>query len=407
MPAFARRREALTIPNSKFPIPNSQLIPLRLYYFFTGTSGFLIPFLSLFYVERGLTGTQIGWLGTIGSLTALVVAPLWGRWSDRIPHPRGLLQFSILGSAIFFLFLSQQHAFWGIALFVLLQALIISGAEPIGNSLAMGAVEGEKKAGFGSIRMWGSLGWAVSSLMSGWLIERIGLFAAFIGNTFSAGMGILTLFFIPMKAKIAPSTARPRTRELIRQFRGDRGMVGLAVALALLWVTRMGTYQFEPIYMKQLGAGETLIGLSSMLGALPELLGMLWADRLVRLHGAHTVLKWGILLFAGTALGVVLLPSIPTLIAMRAVSGIAFSFYWVALIVFINERAPLGQTATTMALYLVTLRESVGMVGAPLSGMAFDAFGAYWLYPLAVGGTLLSWWILNWTTSEKRKLATP
>ncbi|HNB55214.1 MAG TPA: hypothetical protein PK530_24900, partial [Anaerolineales bacterium] len=62
--------EALTIPNSKFPIQNSKLLPLRLYYFFTGTSGFLLPFLSLFYVDRGLSGTQIGWLGTIGSLTA-------------------------------------------------------------------------------------------------------------------------------------------------------------------------------------------------------------------------------------------------------------------------------------------------------------------------------------------------
>ena len=385
----------------------SSLRPFRLYYLFTGTSGFLLPFLSLFYVDRGLTGTQIGWLGTVGSLTALVIAPLWGRWSDRIPHPRGLLQFSILGSAIFYLFMSQQHDFAWIALFVFLQALSISGTESISNSLVMDAVEGEEKAGFGSIRLWGSLGWALSSVVSGWLIERVGLFTAFVGNTFSAGMGILTLFFIPMKAKTAPSTVRPRTRELIRHFREDRAMVGLALALSLLWVTRMGTYQFEPIYMKQLGAGETLIGLTSMLGALPELAGMLWADRLVRSRGSHTVLKWGLLLFSGTALGIVVFPSIPTLITMRVLSGIAFSFYWVALVVFINERAPLGQTATTMALYLVTLRELVLMAGAPLSGMVFDFFGAYWLYPIGVAGTLLSWLVLNLLVSGERSLVKP
>ncbi len=379
--------------------PRPSLWPIRLYYLFTGTSGFLLPFLSLFYVDRGLSGTQIGWLGTIGSLTALLIAPVWGRWSDRIAHPRGLLRFSILGYAALHLLMSQQHAFAWIALMVLFQSLMIAGAEPITNSLAMGAVEGEEKAGFGSIRLWGSLGWAVSSLVSGWLIERIGLIVAFVGNAGGAVLGVLVIGFIPMKEKKAVSTVRPRTRELIRLFQKDRAMVGLAISLSLLWVTRMGIFQFEPIFMQQLGAGETLIGLTSTLGALPEVLGMLWADRLVRVHGSHGVLQWGLLLFVGTAAGIVILPSIPVILTMRVISGIAFSFYWVALIGFINERAPLGQTATTMALYLVTLRELVSMAGAPLSGMAFDVLGAYWLYPISVVGALLSWLVLRMTVS--------
>ena len=382
--------------------PRISLWPIRLYYFFTGTSGFLLPFLSLFYIERGLSGTQIGWLGTVGSLTALLVAPLWGRWSDRIAHPRGLLRFSLLGSAAFYLLLSQQNNFWGIALIVFFQSLAISGTEPISDSLAMGAVQEEEKAGFGSIRVWGSLGWAMASFVSGWLIERMGLFIAFVGNAIGSIFSVLTLAFIPVKEKNVNATARPRTRELIHNFQKDRAMVGLAISLAVLWLTRMGTYQFEAIFMQQLGAGETLIGLTSTLGAIPELLGMLWADRLVHRYGSHTVLKWGFLLFAGTAAGIVIFPTIPAIIVMRAASGIAFSFYWVALIVFVNERAPLGQTATTMALYLVTLRELVSIAGAPLSGMAFDFFGAYWLYPIAVAGTLLSWFILRLSVTGKR-----
>jgi MFS family permease len=247
------------------------------------------------------------------------------------------------------------------------------------------------------------LGWALSSVLSGWLIERIGLIVAFVANAGGAVLNALILSLIPMKEKKVQShPSGSRTRDLIRQFRTDRAMVGLAVALSILWVTRMGMFQFETIYMKQLGAGEGLIGISSMLGALPELAGMLWADRLVRLRGSHAVLKWGILLFSVTALGVALFPSIPTLIAMRVLSGIAFSFYWIALVVFINERAPFGQTATTMALYLVTLRETVSMAGAPLSGLAFDTLGAYWLYPIGVAGTLLSWVILRFSVTGKR-----
>ncbi|HLF91675.1 MAG TPA: MFS transporter [Anaerolineales bacterium] len=385
--------------------PRLSLWPIRFYYLFTGMSGFLLPFLGLFYVDRGLSGTQIGWLGTIGSLTALLIAPFWGKWSDRIAHPRGLLRFSLIGSATFYLLMSQQRDFIQIALIVLFQSLIIAGMEPISDSLAMGSVQEEEKAGFGSIRVWGSLGWAMASFVSGWLIERIGLIVAFFANAGGAILSVMTLSFIPMKAKkVQTNQERPHTRGLIRYFQKDRAMVGLAIALSLLWVTRMGVFQFEPIYMQQLGAGETLIGLTSTLGAMPELFGMLWADRLVRLHGSQCVLKWGILLFAGTAAGVALLPTILTIITMRSVSGIAFSFYWVALIVFINERSPLDQTATTMALYLVTLRELVSIVGAPLSGMVFDFLGTYWLYPISVAGTLMSWLILRMSVTGKRSL---
>ena len=48
---------------------------MRIYYLlWTGAGGFIFPFISLFYADRGLSGTQMGWLGTIGSLVALVGA---------------------------------------------------------------------------------------------------------------------------------------------------------------------------------------------------------------------------------------------------------------------------------------------------------------------------------------------
>jgi MFS family permease len=64
---------------------------LRLYYFLLiGGGGFLFPFINLFYTQQGLSGTEIGLLGTFASLAALIAAPWWGRRSDVASQPRRL-----------------------------------------------------------------------------------------------------------------------------------------------------------------------------------------------------------------------------------------------------------------------------------------------------------------------------
>jgi hypothetical protein len=83
-------------------------------------------------------------------------------------------------------------------------------------------------------------------------------------------------------------------------------------------------------------------------------------------------------------------------------SGLAFSFFNVALVVFIDERAPLGQTATVLALFTSTLRGLIQIMASPLSGLAFDAFGAYWLYVIAAIGSLIGWIVLLIFVSGKR-----
>ena len=63
---------------------NRNLTFIRLYYlFWLGAGGFIYPFISLFYKQQGLSGTQMGLLGTIGSIIGLISAPLIGQISDN------------------------------------------------------------------------------------------------------------------------------------------------------------------------------------------------------------------------------------------------------------------------------------------------------------------------------------
>src|SRR5512136_1718062 len=241
--------------------PQRNLWTLRLYYFLLiGGGGFLFPFINLFYTQQGLNGTEIGLLSTVASLVALIAAPWWGRRSDATAHPRRLLQFGLLATSLCMLALSQQPIFAWMALIVTLDALLSVGVPPLSDVVAL-TVTKQGRAGFGSVRLWGSLGWAVTALVGGWLIEQTGLFSMFAGYALSglAGVGLVALIRMPRMNQLpARGKAEPKNvsvRDTSRALLNDRALVGLAIALSVVWFATSGYHQFEPVYLEQLGAG--------------------------------------------------------------------------------------------------------------------------------------------------------
>ena len=380
---------------------------LKLFYFvFIGAGGFLIPFLNLFYERRGLSGTQIGILGTVGAVTALLAAPVIGRVSDRMGNPGRVLQITIILSAFFYLVISQQTMFLPIAFLTIFVTIADSGIGPLSTMLALDTgIEGQENR-YGSVRVWGSLGWAIIVLLAGFLVEKAGLFTSFAGYAvmFLLSAGILFAFQAPKKP--AQSTERTSQRDLVRRLMRDRAMVGLALSLTLLWVARAGIWKFQALYLDSLGAGEGLIGISSMVGSVIELPGMFIADRIAQRRGSHRLLGLTYLLYSLTAIMVLLLPRIPTIIASEAIGGLAYSFLTVSVVMFINERSPLGQTATVMALYTVTLNGLTSIFSSPLSGVIFDTYGPYWLYAVSATGCAAAYVVLSRMVSGKRSRLT-
>jgi MFS transporter, PPP family, 3-phenylpropionic acid transporter len=390
---------------------------LRLYYFLLiGGGGFLFPFINLFYTQQGLSGTEIGLLSTIASLVALIAAPWWGRRSDATAHPRRLLQFGLLATSLLMLALSQQTAFAWMALIVGLDALLSINVAPLSDVVAL-AVTRQGRAGFGSVRLWGSLGWAVTALLGGWLIEQTGLFTMFAGYAISgfASITLLALLKMPRwgkpnlgqsadqtEAASAVAAPTPHLRQSFRQLTRDRTLLGLALALSVLLFAINGIRQFEPVFLAQLGAGETIIGLASTIGAAVELPAMLWVDRLRRRYGSGQLLRTSFLLYIAVALSVVIEPTIPVILFSHVIDGVAYSFYAVALVMFIGEVAPDRQVTTMMAVFTVTLPALIRMASAPVGGWVFDVRGAYALYVIGVIGSALGWLIMKVMVKDRR-----
>lgn len=157
-------------------MPRQQsLIPLKtLLFSFHATNTIMISFLPLYLSFKELNGTKIGWVLAVGPLASIISQPVWGYLSDKYKTVKWMIVICIIGllcsSLIFF---QMEH----LQTILLVGAILYFFSSPVG---ALADSLGQRQAddlnvSFGTIRTWGSLGFAISALLIGELLERIGI----------------------------------------------------------------------------------------------------------------------------------------------------------------------------------------------------------------------------------------
>lgn len=377
---------------------------LRLYFFVMfGGAAFLWPFISLFYARQGLDGVQIGVLVSIGSGVALLFAPLWGRWSDRSPRPARLLQLALIGSAVISLVLGFHKAFLWLLLLTILNATVTCAIMPLGDSLALGVADREH---YGSIRMWGSLGWAVTVLIAGWLIEKTTIMSGFYGFAAILIGAALLLFLVPdEQARGEQAGPPPQRAGSVRALLGSRNLLALAGAVCVWYFIEGGFRSFEPLYLDQLGAGESVLGLLNMLRALTEIPALLWADHLARKHPPSLLIIVALVARGLACAAIVAFPAVPVIVLVRTIDGLSNAFLYVGIVVFIGKYAPVGQRSFAITVITSTLVNLVILLNGPFSGWVFETVGGYWLYVIALGGYVIGLVVFTSIKNGKGRIA--
>ncbi|RYG44808.1 MFS transporter, partial [bacterium] len=215
----------------------------------TSTMGFLQPFLSLYMEAGGLTRSQIGISQGLGAALALLIQPIIGRWSDRLDARRPFIAASALmamGAYLAFPYARGFAAFAGLAALGAngLVYLNAAGAVMIGRMVQ--ARSGG--AAYANLRVWGSVGYIVVSMISGQLVGprlaagREGLEPVFRFGPFLFLVIALMAFSLPdakREASAGPAQKAPLTSNL-RWFLIAFGLYNLAL---------YGATGFLPIFM--------------------------------------------------------------------------------------------------------------------------------------------------------------
>jgi PPP family 3-phenylpropionic acid transporter len=378
--------------------------PFSFYFFNFAAIATLLPYLVLYYEELGLSGRQMGFLTALPPLVTLVSAPLWTGVADSTHRHRLVLSLSLLGCILAILAVSTVSTFWALLPLVVLFAFAIAPSGSLADTATMHML-GDEKEKYGRVRIGGSFGWGIASVIAGVVIELTGLHSSFY--MFSVLMFVtllvgLKLVFPRVISKVSVQhgliTLLGKPRWILFLSLAFIGGIGLAV---------VNTYLFY--YMGELGSSKTLMWIGMVIATLSEMPVLFFSNRLIKRFNA-----FGLLLIGLAATGVRLLlfamVNIPVgIILVQLMSGLTFPLIWVAGVTYANEHAPVGLNATAQGIFGSVLMGFGAATGNFLGGFLIDSQGTQFMYMFF--GILVLGALLLFTLIERRlpeeAMATP
>ncbi|HEU4965255.1 MAG TPA: major facilitator superfamily domain-containing protein 6 [Bacilli bacterium] len=350
---------------------------LSLYYLlFFSAFGAMAPLLPLFLKEEGLSGTQTGLIVAVGPVMTVLFQPVWGMLCDRFNAQRTVLMITLSLAAV----LSALYPLaGGFLLFFLLFAgmsMFHSSGVPIVDSIALNYVH-QHGGDYGSLRLWGAIGFAAASWAAGRLAEGVGLSVIF---WFYAAAYVLCVLLTPKLPRESNRMGSVDLRKGLKVLLGHPRFLLFCLATFLIFGTIQANNSYYGIFFTEIGGTVAGVGLSFLIAAGSEAPVMRLAGPLVRrfgllpmlvIAGLISSLRW---IFYGTE------PSSTLVLSLLFVQGLSVGLYIPAAAQYVREIAPEGIKVTALGIYSAIGNGLGSMAGTMVGGYLLDRAGIFQTY---------------------------
>lgn len=374
---------------------------LSAYYFsYFAFVGAFAPYFTLYLQSLHLSATHIAILMSLMQLMRMLAPNLWGVLAERtglpLPIVRVSAAMSLAGFSAFFF--STEFA----VLFAAMAAMAFfwSAALPLVESVTFAHL-GEQGHRYGSIRMWGSVGFIAATLALGHLLESmpirglLGILAAILGAIFLCSLAVPAASPRPPEHDAGSMRATLRRPEV-------RALLG---ACLLMSAAHGALYVFYSIHVVALGYPKAFVGWLWTLGVVAEIAVFAVMPRLMRRFRARDILLFS---FACAVLRFLLIgwgaERLGVLLFAQLLHGATFGAYHAAAIAVVNRWFPGRLQSHGQALYGSLSFGAGGMIGGLISGYTWDTIGPAWTYTLGSAFALagLAWLALGWREDGRR-----
>jgi len=349
-------------------------IKLLVFLYFS-TIGILLPFLPLLLQSRGLDAGQIGILLAIGPFVSMLVQSPWGYLSDRLQTVRKVIILQISVTFLLSLVLFQLHSFYWLIPVMFLFYAFAWPPIPLLDCLVLATIR-EAGGSFGSYRLWGSLGFALTALAAGTTLAAVGIERV---NYIYQGLLLLALL-LAFLAHDAPPAGRPATPAQLGALVGRREVLVFLLFIALISTTNKANDAFLGIYIHELGGTEAEVGWAWTVGPLSEvpvfaLSGLLFARfnelALLALAAAIYSLRWFLFTTTGDPYAVILI---------QLLHGLSFGLFYMSAVSYISKIVPPELRASGQGLLSTFAGGVAGIAGSLLGGFVMDEMDSRYLY---------------------------
>lgn len=385
------------------------------------------------YLTKGniaASGAQTGLAYGTQCLGAIIAPFIIGMIADRFFAAQKILGVLHLVGAGLLYYISTQTAFTSFYSLLLIYMIVYMPTLALVNAIALKQVSDAEKQ-FGSIRMWGTIGWIIAGLLIAWMAwepssevmeagsragatveEKAALVAAasrlqityVVAAVVAAAFGIFSFFLPntpPPKAGKTVSVAEVLGLDALKVLK-DKNYLVFFIASILICIPLAFYYGQTNQFLGEVGmpkaAGKMTMGQMSetlFLFLMPLFFARFGTKKMLLIGMAAWVVRYALFAYGDTG------SNMWMLYAGIILHGICYDFFFVTGQIYTDQKA--GERVRSSAQGLITLATyGVGMyIGFYLAGMYVDKYKtgdlhnwqAIWIFPclFALGVALLFW----------------
>jgi MFS transporter, PPP family, 3-phenylpropionic acid transporter len=343
----------------------------------------ILPFLPIVLKDRGLSAAEIGVVLSVAALAGFISTPLWGHAGDgRLGAERALVVASIAAAAAAIPLL-LAHSFLALTIVVVLITAARSAMASLSDAIALEHL-GDDRAQYGRVRLWLSLGWAISACVWGLALQWGSL----------DWLPWIYVGCVLVVAVAAHSVGGERTaREASPAGTRRTMLIALApflLSLLLLFAAFNATFSFISLRIRELGGGLFVVGAATALQAVAEAPVMRITPRLNRVLGHRALYVVGSLFFIVSFVAWAFLDDPLVIALVKLVAGVGFALVYVGSVLLVDDLVPPGLRGTGQGLAKAVTFGLSPILGSLAGGAIYDYAGPRALFLACAGAALLA-----------------
>lgn len=310
---------------------------LAVYFMAYGGLACYFPFLAVYFKDRGLTYIQTGIAFSLISTVSILAQPIMGYIADKYLNKKQVILLNmILCSLLIYLYVFAA-GFQTIIIAILLLIFFQSSIMSIIDAFCYDISDRLPEVNFGEMRLMGSVGFAVVSLLLGSLIQQYGVNISFF--LYSALYLLSALFLFKVEYKSTHHIIRPSAADIVEILKNYKFIL-FVFSVMVINIVLSAHSSYIAILIEATGGNVANLGIMWFASAISEIPAFFFGAKLMKKHGELNIYILALILYIFRMLLSAYSTNYVMVIAVQLMQSITFPLYLFAAIQYVNVIVP-------------------------------------------------------------------
>ncbi len=359
---------------------NGLKIKLNILYFIVfGALASFSSFMTPYFLDRGLSFSQIGILFAIYSLVGVLAQPFWGFITDKYASKKAILIITMTISGILSFGFIISKDFYSILIAIIAFMFFTSSIISIIDANTYDLIDVHKDIKYGRIRLMGSIGYALISLVLGVIIRLTSINVPFLAYFIFTVVGLILLNTINEKSRRTGSSIN--ISDIVRIIKNKRFiLISVSALIASAAYNSNGNY--IAVLIEKTGGDVANLGMLWFIVAMSELPFFFFESKVVKKYGILNIYIIGMIFYIIRFYIDSLSTSYQAVLAIQLLQGISFPLYLTATLQYVIKIVPPETRTTALTTFAAITGGIGGFIGNIGGGFLLQIISVFQLYKI-------------------------